>query len=310
MKTFETPDAGATGASATLVEPHPPSPPAVTSRSVFRDLRDVLTDVIEYRELLVELTRRDLRIRYKQAVMGLAWAVITPLILVLSGVIVRYAFSAGQVVPRAAVAGLAVKALGWSFFVGALGFGTTSLTANLQLVTKTYFPRELLPLATLLTQIVDLGVGAAVLVVALPIAGVGSLGGLVWLPLLVVLLVLLTTAACLLASAANVFFRDARYIVQLATSFGVFFTPVFFNLDMWGERGARLLVLNPVAPILEGARLALIDGHDLRVPIVSASGALQWSPWYLIYAGAFAAISALFAAVVFHRAESRFAELV
>ena len=297
-------------ARTTPVLRHPPPSPVTAPRSVLGDLREVFADIVEYRELLVELTRRDLRIRYKQAVMGLAWAVITPLILVLSGVIVRYAFSAGQVVPRAAVAGLAVKALGWSFFVGALGFGTTSLTANLQLVTKTYFPRELLPLASLLTQLVDLGVGAAVLAVALPLAGVGAWSGLVWLPLLVLLLVVLTTAACLLASCANVFFRDAKYIVQLATSFGVFFTPVFFNLDMWGERGARLLVLNPVAPVLEGARLALVDGHDLRVAIVSASGALQWSPWYLVYAAAFAALSAVLSAVLFHRAESRFAELV
>lgn len=276
------------------------------------DLRDVAIDAVSHRELLVELTRRDLRIRYKQATMGMIWAVVTPLVVVLAGALVRYAFgaAAGQAVATSELAGLAVKSLGWSFFVGALGFGTQSLTANLPLVTKVYFPREMLPASAVLTQVVDSAIGAVALAVIFSLAGVGSPSGLLWLALIAVLLVCLTLAAALVASCANVYFRDARHVVQLITSFGIFFTPIFYEVDGFGARGVRLLMANPVTPLLEGARLSLVDGHALHQPLTNAAGVDIWSPWFLVYAALWAIAGLAAGVVIFRRAEADFAEYV
>jgi ABC-type polysaccharide/polyol phosphate export permease len=290
----------------------PPDEPRDPRPSLARDLREIAADVVHYRELLVQLTLRDLRIRYKQAVMGIAWAVLTPIVVTLSGWILRVAFGRlfGESPDDAAMAAIAVRSIGWAFFVGALGFGTSSITANLPLVTKVYFPREVLPLASVLTQLADLAVGALLLVVVLPFLGVGLTAQLAWLPLLVLLLVLATTAATLLLSCANVFYRDARHLVQVIVSFGIFFTPVFFDASVFGPRWARIAMLNPLAPILEGMRLATVHGHDLLEPLVLANGTVAWTPWDLAYAAAWAVGGALAGAVVFHRAEFAFAEYV
>jgi len=173
--------------------PDPPPSETSTSRSVVSDLGTVLRNLWRYRELLVELTRRDLRIRYTQAVIGVVWAVLTPLVVALSGWVIRIALSymSGQPLVRVQLAEIAVKAVAWSFFVGALGFGTASVTANFPLVTKVYFPRQMLPLSSVATQVVDSTIGALALAILVPLLGVRPSTGLLWLPLLGILLVLL-----------------------------------------------------------------------------------------------------------------------
>jgi homopolymeric O-antigen transport system permease protein len=290
-----------------------PVPEGEQRTSIWADLRAIVSDLVEYWELLVELTFRDIRIRYKQAVMGVFWAILTPLVLLLSGWILRVAFGrlTGQAPNDLAMAGLAVKSLGWAFFVGALGFGTASITANLGLVTKTYFPREVLPLASVLTQLVDAAIGTLALLLALPFFNVHLSLALLWVIPLVGMLIMITTGAVLLGSCANVFFRDARHLVQMVLSFGIFFTPVFFDLDAFGPLGIRLAMLNPLAPVLEGLRLAVVHGHDLLQPFPSAHGDyLVWSPWYLGYAALWAIILLGASAVIFHRSEFVFAEYV
>jgi lipopolysaccharide transport system permease protein len=280
--------------------------------SLVGDLREAVTDAYQHRELLVELTRRDLRVRYKQASMGLLWAVASPLVVVVAGTLFRYALGGPDLRQPATqdVAGLAVKSVLWAFFSGAIGFATPSLTANLPLVTKVYFPRELLPASAVLTQVVDTSVAALLIAVLLALFGVGSLAGAAWAAALAVLLVLFTLGASLLTSCANVYFRDARHAVQLLVSFGIFFTPVFYDLPMFGPSGVQALMLNPLTPLLEGSRLALVHGHDLRVALTSPSGALVWSPWYLAYAATWTLVSLAAGVLVFRRAEADFAELV
>ena len=128
-----------------------PSLPAPVRNSVVTDLRQIATELWQFRELLTQLAKRDVKIRYKQAVMGFAWALFMPILVVLAGMVVRLALSTVGGLPfdRAAAGGLALKGLFWSFFVGTIGFATPSLTANMSLVTKIYFPREVLPMASL-----------------------------------------------------------------------------------------------------------------------------------------------------------------
>ncbi len=292
----------------------PLEPPSRASlRTAVRDeLREIVHDLARSRELLAELTRRDLRVRYKQSMIGVTWAFLMPLVIIFAGWLVRAAFAAlsGQSVDGIALAGVAVKSVGWAFFVGALSFGTASLTQNLALLTKVYFPREMLPLAAILTQVVDTTVGAVALLLILPLIGVGPTLALLWLPVLAVMLLLLTTSLTLLLACLNVFFRDARHLVQLIVSFGIFFTPVFFDASALGPRAARLLMLNPLAPVLEGMRLAAVNGHNLAMPLIAANGDVIWTPWLLTYAGVWSLVGILGSSVIFHRAEFRFAEFV
>jgi ABC-type polysaccharide/polyol phosphate export permease len=135
-----------------------------------------------------------------------------------------------------------------------------------------------------------------------------------WALPLALALVLFTTGCGLLLSCANVFFRDVKYIVQVLLMFGIFFTPVFFEPEMFGELGAQLMMLNPLAPILEGLRLSVVLGHNLLTPLLvtSADGVqiVAWSPRYLAYVALWAVVFPVFAARFFHRLEFLFAEYV
>lgn len=272
-------------------------------------------DLIEYRHLLYQLTLRDIRIRYKQAVMGFAWAIFMPILIVMSGIIVRYAMSylAGDQLETGMIAGLAIKAIPWAFFVGAIQFASGVLIGNMNLVTKIYFPREVLPLASVIAQSFDSAIGGLAVILVLPVLGVQyGLTSLWALPLLAALF-LITVGSALLLSAANLFFRDVKYIVRALLTFGIFFTPVFFEPEMFGRVGAQIMMLNPLAPILEGLRLAVVDGHDLSQTLfVMSRGAevLAWSPWYLVYVFLLAIFGTAATALLFHRLEFLFAEYI
>lgn len=288
-----------------------PSPQAAGEArpSAIDDLREVIRDVRQYRYLLYQLALRDVRIRYKQAVLGVAWAVFMPSLIVLAGLAVRVAMAqlSGEPVAGREVSALAVKAVPWAFFVGTLQFATGSLTGNSNLVTKVYFPREVLPLAATLAQMWDAAIACGVLTLALPFLGVRPSAGLLWLPLLAVLFVLATCAAALLASCANLFFRDVKYIVQVLLTFGIFFTPVFLEPAMFGRTGARLVMLNPVAPLLQAFRVAIVDGRSLLHPVATAAG-VAWQPWWLAYSAAWALLGCAGATLLFHRSQALFAE--
>ncbi|HET7233239.1 MAG TPA: ABC transporter permease [Longimicrobium sp.] len=301
---------------STVLEPiaaaqAPPSPAAVDDerQSALDGLREVIHDVRQYRYLLYQLALRDVRIRYKQAVLGVAWAVFMPSLIVLAGLAVRVAMAhlSGEPVAGREVSALAVKAVPWAFFVGTLQFATGALTGNSNLVTKVYFPREVLPLAATAAQMWDAAIACGVLGVALPLLGVRPTAALLWVPLLVVLFVLATCAAALAASCANLFFRDVKYIVQVLLTFGIFFTPVFLEPAMFGRAGARLVMLNPVAPLLQAFRLTIVDGRGLLHPVVTAAG-VAWQPWWLAYSAAWAVLGCAGAALLFHRSQALFAE--
>jgi len=290
--------------------------PLQERRSVFGDLHFILRrELWTHRGLLYELTRRDIRVRYKQAVMGLVWAVLMPVLIIAAGALVRVAmaFVGGRPLVPQEVVGIAIKAVPWAFFVGALGFGINSLTGNSNLVTKIYFPREVLPLASTLAQMFDSSIGLGALLLVCLLVGV-DFGLAAWwaIPLLGIL-VAFTAGSSLLVGCANLFFRDVKYIVQVLLSFGIFFTPVFFEPQMFGPTGARLMMLNPLAPILEGLRLSIVYDHNLLTPVVEMvrkGTVLAWSPWYLAYSAGWSVAMLIGGLLIFHRTEPKFAEYV
>jgi len=282
---------------------------------MFADLKGATSEIWEHRELLEQLTRRDIKLRYKQAAMGFAWAIFMPCLIVLSGLIIRYAMAqiSGQALVQSDIANIAVKGLGWAFFVGALGFATASLVGNSNLVTKIYFPREVLPLSSVGAQAFDSSIGLVTLLVILPFLGVRLHASVAWVPLLLVLLVLFTTGVSLFLSCANLFFRDVKYIVQVVLMFGIFFTPVFFEPAMLGPRGAHLAMLNPLTGILEGLRLSVVEGRSLLHPmsvVVKGVERSVWEPWELVYSSVCAVVAMIGAGLMFRRLQHLFAEYV
>lgn len=274
----------------------------------FGTLRQIVGDLWTSRELFSQLTRRDLKLRYRQAAMGVAWALFLPVLTVGAGLIVRGVFVRGGVLGAPSLAGIAIKSWGWAFFAGAMNFATISLLSNAQLVTKIYFPREVLPLAAIVAQGFDSLLGFAVIMLAGHWLGFQWSVQLFWLPLLVAALLLVTTGLAFLFACANLFYRDVKYILQVLLTFGIFFTPVLFDVSAFGPRAAALFMLNPLTPILEGLRLTLANGTSLLTTIHAPSGVLVWSPWDLVYSICFGLVCVVTGAIAFRRGAAYFAE--
>jgi lipopolysaccharide transport system permease protein len=287
------------------------------SESIWETLRAGIREVVEYRELLYQLTLRDVRIRYKQAVMGFGWALLMPILVVGAGFLVKIAMAqmSGSAFRAESFAGMAVKALPWTFFVGAIASATSSLTGNSNLLAKIYFPREVLPGSAVLAQAFDSAIGTIALTVGLFLfLGVGFSLQTLWVVPLMVFLFLLTTGAAFVLSCANLFFRDVKYIVQVFVTFGIFFTPVLYEPENFGPIGCRVMMLNPLAPLLEGIRLAMVEHHNLAYSLVVKSPAglqiLAWHPVYLFYTGGWVLLGSVGAWVLFRRLQFVYAEYI
>lgn len=288
-----------------------PIPVDAPRGGVLHELREVFHDVRHSRGLIYQLTLRDIRVRYKQAVMGFGWAILSPLLIVAAGIVVRIAMlhMAGQPFELDSATAIVVKGLAWGFFASAIGFATTSLSGNGPLITKVYFARETLPLSVILASTFDSLIGSTAMSLLLPFFGWRPTWAILWVPVLAVVLFTFTLAVGLFISCANLFFRDVRYLTQLLITFGIFFTPVYYEPAMLGGRWIVPQMLNPLTPILEGFRLSVVEGHNLLTTIRQAGdGALIWSPMYLGYSIAWAAGGLILASLIFHRAQFRFAE--
>ncbi len=218
-----------------------------------------IRELIKSRELLYMITWRDIRIKYKQSIMGFLWAVLMPALIVATGILVRIVMSKLSGVPLSIqqIASVSVKAIPWAFFIASIRFGTNSLVGNGNLVNKIYFPREIFPISAVLSQLFDFIIASCVLIILLAIAGTGLSIYLLWVLPLILDLVLLLIALALLLSAANLFLRDVKYLVEVITGFAIFFTPVFYEADLAGKY-KWVLFLNPVAPILEGLSSSIV----------------------------------------------------
>jgi ABC-type polysaccharide/polyol phosphate export permease len=288
-----------------------------SSHGVLAAFSEMFREIIEYRQLLFQMTLRDVRIRYKQTVMGFGWAVFMPMMIIASGLLVKMIMAqmSGVSIGDAGIGSMMIKTLPWSFFVGAVSFSTGSLTSNVGLVTKIYFPREVFPISAILAQAFDTFIGCVFLIpVLFVILHVGISVQFLWCFPLVLLLLMLTTGAGLLLSCANLFFRDVKYIVQVLITFGIFFTPVFYDAVNLGPFGSKLIMLNPLAPILEGLRLSIMDHfnlvHSLTVATSHGKDIVIWQPFYLLYSLSWSVFLFFGSWLIFHKMESIYAEYI
>ena len=226
-------------------------------------LRDALSEMIEYRGIILTLAERDLRARYKQALLGVAWALVTPLMLMLVFSLVFTKFArvdtGGVPYPLFAYLGL----IPWTFFNSAVSTGGSSLISNIPLLNKVYCPREVFPLGAILVAAVDALLSVVVLVAIFAIEGFTPHVQVFYAPLFLLVELVFTLAVTLAASALLVYVRDLRHALPLILQLALFATPVAYGLTAIAKSRTHVLVysaLNPLSPVIDGLRRTVLHG--------------------------------------------------
>jgi lipopolysaccharide transport system permease protein len=256
-----------------------------------------------YRELMYILAWRDISVRYKQAALGVAWAIMQPL-LQMAVMVVVFGHLAKLPSEGNAPYALMVFAamLPWQFFATSLSSSSSSIVANANLISKVYFPRMVIPFAAVVTSFVDFLVAFAILVALMLWYGYPPTWRLATLPLFVALALLTAIGPGLLITTLNVRYRDFRYVIPFLIQFGLYISPVGFSSSLvreqFGEAAYLLYALNPMVGVIDGFRWAILGG-DIQ-----------------LHTGGFA-ISVLLAALLlvlglwnFRRLERTFADVV
>jgi lipopolysaccharide transport system permease protein len=258
-----------------------------------------LHEVWDFRELLYFLTWRDIKVRYKQTVLGAAWAILQPLL-----TMVVFSLFFGQLAgiqpegdvpyPIFSYAGL----VPWTFFVYGLSQSSNSLVGNASLIKKVFFPRLVVPIASVLSGVVDFALAFLVLLGMMLAFGVTPTINILWLPLFLLLAFTTALGVGLWLSALNVEYRDIRYMVPFLTQFWMFISPVAYPSSLIENDLLRTLYgLNPMVGVLDGFRWAILGTTEAPGPMVAVS--------------AFVAVAILVSGMFyFRRMERNFADVV
>jgi len=230
-----------------------------------------LGDLWAYRELLYFLVWRDIKVRYKQTVLGAAWAVIQPfftmvVFTIFFGQLAKVP-SDGLPYPVFAYCGL----LPWQLFSYALTQSGNSLVANQNLITKVYFPRLVIPLAACLAGIVDFGIAFLVLLGMMIFYGITPTAAMASLPIFLLFALATALGVGLWLSAMNVRYRDVRYTIPFLTQVWLFATPIAYPSSLIPAKWRAIYGLNPMAGVVEGFRWALLGKGELPGPLVGIS---------------------------------------
>jgi lipopolysaccharide transport system permease protein len=230
-----------------------------------------LRELWRYRELLLFLTWRDVKVRYKQTALGAAWAIIQPVFMMLVFTLAfgRLAKVPSDGVPYPVFAYAAL--LPWQLFAHSLSEASNSLVSNERLITKVYFPRLVVPIAAVLGGLVDFLVSFVVLLGLMLYYRITPGLAIVTLPLFLALAIATALGVGLWLSALNVQYRDVRYTITFLTQFWLFATPVAYPSSLVPERFRVLYGLNPMAGVVEGFRWALLGKAAPSMPLLLAS---------------------------------------
>ncbi len=229
-------------------------------------------DIWRYRDLFYILAWRDIKVRYKQTVLGIAWSVIRPL---LTMIIFTIVFSKIAKLPSEGDAPYPILVyaamLPWQFFANALSETSNSLIANSNLISKVYFPRIIIPTSTIVTSLVDFGISFSLLFVMMAYYQYLPSWQIVFLPLFLVLACIAALSFGLYLSAVNVKYRDFRYIIPFITQFGLYISPVGFSSSIVPEEWKILYALNPMVGIIDGFRWCIIGNMPFPAMAVGFS---------------------------------------
>jgi lipopolysaccharide transport system permease protein len=278
-------------------EPLPEAIPVIRIEHTSGWLKLGLRDLWEHRELLYFLVWRDVKVRYKQTVLGAAWAILQP---VMSMVIFTVIFSIiakmpsdGFPYPIFSFAAL----LPWTYFSGALGRVTSSVVGNAQLVSKVYFPRLIIPLAGVVSGLVDFAISFVVLIAMMIYYRIQPTWAIVTLPLFLILATATALGIGLWLAALNTRYRDVGYIIPFLIQFWMYACPVIYAVSAVPERWRLLYSLNPMVGVIEGFRWALLGNAHPNFSVMAVSSIILL---VLLFGGL----------VYFKRMERTFADLV
>jgi len=256
-----------------------------------------LKELWDYRELLYFLIWRDIKVRYKQTALGATWAIIQPFftMVVFSLFFGRLAKMPSDGIPYPIFTFAAL--VPWTFFANGLTESSNSLVGSANLIKKVYFPRLVVPIASVISGVVDFVLAFVILLGMMLTFGIAPTWNVVWLPLLLLLGLVTALGVGLWLSALNVEFRDVRYVVPFLTQFWMFSTPIAYPSSLLNEPWRTVYGLNPMVGVVEGFRWALLGTDTAPGPtiIVSSIAALS-----ILIGGAF----------YFRRMEKTFADIV
>src|SRR5262249_48676220 len=283
--------------TAAAREAMPPSPPTVRIEPSRGWVSLKLREIWDYRELLYFLVWRDVKVRYKQTVLGASWAIIQP---VFTMVVFSLFFgnlakipSDGIPYPIFSYAAL----VPWTFFANGLSQSSNSLVGSANLIKKVYFPRLAVPISTVLSEALDFLLAFIVLAGMMLYYGVSPTGNAFYLPLFVVLALTTSLGVGLWLSAMNVQYRDVRYVVPFITQFWMFATPIAYPSSLLPQPWRTLYGINPMAGVVEGFRWALLGTNTAPGPMIAVS---SLASALILVSGAF----------YFRRMEKTFADVV
>ena len=256
-----------------------------------------LRELWEYRELLYFLIWRDIKVRYKQTALGASWAIIQPVftMLVFSLFFGRLGKIPSDGIPYPIFSFAAL--VPWTFFANGLGQSSNSLVGSSNLITKVYFPRLIVPLASVFSGIVDFALAFIVLLGMMLYYGLVPTLNVLWLPLFLLLALVASLGVGLWLSALNVEYRDVRYVVPFISQFWLLATPIAYPSSLLHEPWRTIYGLNPMVGVVEGFRWALLRTGTAPGPIIAVSSG---AAVVILITGAF----------YFRRMEKTFADIV
>lgn len=248
----------------------PSPPPELWFRRRIK-LRDAPREVWRFRELIISLAERDYRARYKQAVLGVGWAVLTPVLLmvVFTVVFTRVGHVETDGVPYALFA--YVGLVPWTFFSGSLSSGGQNIVSNMAIVNKVACPREVFPLAAIVVAAIDALIASSVLVILFVVTGYAPRIQTLYAPVILVVLLVFTVGVTLLVSATLVYLRDLRQVLPLVIQLGLFVTPIAYGINVIAHTRTKQMVycfLNPVAPVVDSLRRTVLLGMSPDWPLM------------------------------------------
>jgi lipopolysaccharide transport system permease protein len=253
--------------------------------------------IYRYRELLYFLVWRDVKVRYKQAAIGAAWAVLQPLLAMVVFTIIfgHFAKMPSDGLPYPVFAYVAL--LPWNYFSQAISRSGVSVVSNAGLISKVYFPRLIVPLAGAVSPLVDFAIAFVILLGMLGWYGIMPTWGILALPLFMLLAMATALAVCLFLSALNVQDRDVGHAIPFLVQFWMYASPVVYPVSIIGEKWRAWYSLNPMVGVIEGFRWALLGKEQ---PDFTAMGISTLVVAVLLGAGA----------VYFRRMERTFADII
>jgi lipopolysaccharide transport system permease protein len=269
----------------------------------------LIKDMYEYRELLAVLAWKNVIVRYKQAYLGLVWTVLKPILMVLMFSVVRsfVGINTGKVPYTVLTFG---ALLPWVFFQESASEGINSVVSNAALVKKIYFPREIFPLASVLTKIVELGINFLILAGLMIYFKMAPSIYMLWVPLIIIYTVIVSLCISLAGAAMNVYYRDVATALPVALSFFMYLSPIIYPLSLvkktllvnqaageWSQAVFKLYTFNPLVGIIDAFQKAMFYGE---APDFS-----------MIWPGMLLVVAALpVSYIIFKRAESYFADVI